>query len=264
MTRYVIGDLHGCRRTLEALLEKINFSGNDELYVLGDLVNRGPDSAGVLGLVQRLDAKVVLGNHDLHWLLAYYSSANHHVSTRKAMQDQIVNASDMEWLGQQCFIRWIPDSQLILTHAGLYPYWDEQAVYEAHDQALTLLRSLVDGNFSMCVDWKKPKVEPSHPLFSWVAFSMMRYCNPQGHLWMNESRRPDEVKDENYSPWFAVPRHAFHNWRVCFGHWASLVGYTPPDNVMALDSACVWGESLSAYDVENRCYYHQACLDEVL
>ena len=71
MATWVIGDVHGCWRTLQALLESIEWRPeDDELWFVGDLVNRGPWSLEVLrwAYEQRSGLKIVLGNHDLHLL----------------------------------------------------------------------------------------------------------------------------------------------------------------------------------------------------
>lgn len=61
----VVGDIHGCREELELLLKKADFRvGRDRLVLCGDLVDRGPDSAGVVRLARELKAISVLGNHE--------------------------------------------------------------------------------------------------------------------------------------------------------------------------------------------------------
>ena len=71
MSTYVIGDIQGCYKALRKLLKKLNFSANrDQLWCVGDLVNRGPDSLDTLRFLQDIDdsVRIVLGNHDLHFL----------------------------------------------------------------------------------------------------------------------------------------------------------------------------------------------------
>ena len=63
--RYIVSDIHGCYEQYLALLEKIHFSEADELYVLGDVVDRGPEPIKVLqDMMKRPNVIIILGNHD--------------------------------------------------------------------------------------------------------------------------------------------------------------------------------------------------------
>ena len=109
MRRIFVGDIQGCLEPLERLLDAVAFEpANDRLIPVGDLVNKGPDSAGVLDLLMRLDARPVLGNHDLRWL-------------EKGRAD--VAKGHEGWLRAQPVVRLFDD--LIVVHAGLHPAWDE-------------------------------------------------------------------------------------------------------------------------------------------
>jgi len=107
MRRIFVGDIQGCREQLDQLLAKVGFvAGQDRLIPVGDLVNKGPDSDGVLDLVMQLNAEPVLGNHDLHWLNKGRCQERH-----------------VAWLRSQPIVRVYDD--LIAVHAGLHPTWDE-------------------------------------------------------------------------------------------------------------------------------------------
>ncbi|MFC2442111.1 MAG: metallophosphoesterase [Capnocytophaga ochracea] len=73
MSTYCIGDVHGCYRKLNQLLDKIALNATDQLWFTGDLINRGEDTLGVLRLVKKhRNFKVVLGNHRaLLWFLSH-------------------------------------------------------------------------------------------------------------------------------------------------------------------------------------------------
>ena len=71
MTTFIIGDVHGCLEQLEQLLAIIDREDpNAQLLFTGDIINRGPDSIGVLRRIMAMGnrAQTVLGNHDLHLL----------------------------------------------------------------------------------------------------------------------------------------------------------------------------------------------------
>lgn len=105
--RVFVGDIQGCREQLELLLRAVGFrAGADDLYPVGDLVNKGPDSEGVLRLLRELDARPVLGNHDLWWLRA----------------GKIRDAASHAWLAAQPIVRDLGD--VLMVHAGLHPQWD--------------------------------------------------------------------------------------------------------------------------------------------
>src|SRR5687768_4547393 len=72
MATYVIGDVQGCYKPLQALLEQIQFSPTiDILWFCGDIINRGPDSLACIRFIKNLGnrAITVLGNHDLTLLV---------------------------------------------------------------------------------------------------------------------------------------------------------------------------------------------------
>ena len=107
MRRIFVGDIQGCSAQLAALLDATGFvRGRDQLVPVGDMVNKGPDSPGVLDLLMRIDARPVLGNHDLHWL-------------DKGKGD----AAQLAWLRSQPAVRIYDD--LVAVHAGLHPDWGE-------------------------------------------------------------------------------------------------------------------------------------------
>lgn len=116
MRRVFVGDIQGCREPLERLLEAVRFeAGRDRLLPVGDLVNKGPDSEGVLELLMQLDAEPVLGNHDLSWL----------------RRDRVPDARQREWLAAQPIVRTFDD--VIMIHAGLHPHWDEARLQRLSD-----------------------------------------------------------------------------------------------------------------------------------
>ncbi|MCK5880709.1 MAG: metallophosphoesterase, partial [Sinobacterium sp.] len=126
MTTYVVGDLQGCLSPLRCLLDEVNFLPHqDELWVAGDLVNRGPESLQTLRFLKNLSdeyscVKVVLGNHDLHLLACAYSSQSPKPSDTLA---PILAAADKEellhWLRHQPLA--VSDGRHLMVHAGIFP-----------------------------------------------------------------------------------------------------------------------------------------------
>jgi len=219
--RIFIGDIQGCREELERLLEAVKFDpAADELEPVGDFVNRGPDSLGVLRLCASLGAHGVLGNHDVQLLRV--ANGMRAISKRDTFQD-VLRANDrdelLHWLGERPFVREIDD--VILVHAGLKPTWK--------DPIATL--SELD-----------PLEERSDISFAISA----RYCDERG-------ARPNSdwpVPDAPFKPWYEFwPRDPAETRTVVFGHW-SRGGLVVRPRLRGLDTGCVWGGKLTAWIAE--------------
>jgi bis(5'-nucleosyl)-tetraphosphatase (symmetrical) len=216
--RIFVGDVQGCRAELERLLEKVRFDeASDELHPVGDFVNRGPDSAGVLRLCASLRAGGVLGNHDVHLLRA--ATGARPVKKTDTFQD-VLGAKDREemlqWLRARPFVRAWDDA--VLVHAGINPAWKDPVATLAH------LDPLAGG--------------PD------LAFAIAaRYCTADGAL-PSEDWPPPTAP---YRPWYEFwPREAR---TVVFGHWARA-GLVVQPKVRGLDTGCVWGGQLTAWVAE--------------
>ncbi len=128
MALYLIGDVQGCDEALERLLTHIAFSpSRDTVYLLGDLVNRGPDNAGVLRRLMGYggSAQCLLGNHDLHLLAV--SQGVRKANKQDTTQD-ILTAPDsadlLHWLRHQHMAMQV--GQVLMVHAGVLPQWTAQ------------------------------------------------------------------------------------------------------------------------------------------
>ena len=219
--RIFVGDIQGCLAELEALLERVAFRpGSDELHPVGDLVNRGPDSLGVLRRLRQLDAGGVLGNHDVHLLRV---AAGTRSTGRRDTLDELLAAPDRDellaWLAGRPFVRGWDD--LLLVHAGLSPAWPDP---------LTALAGL------------DPLVADERSDFA----TRVRYCAADG-------ARPDSdwpVPSPPYVPWYEhwIARSGEER-TVVFGHWARE-GLIVRERVRGLDTGCVWGRELTAWIAE--------------
>lgn len=138
MAVYAIGDLQGCDREFAALLERLNFSDSDQLWLVGDLINRGPDSLAALRRVKAFGEQctVVLGNHDLHFLAAYFGGR---APTRSDTFDELLEAPDVEelahWLRCQRLMHVDHTRGFVMSHAGVPHIW-------SIDQAVSLAREV--------------------------------------------------------------------------------------------------------------------------
>jgi bis(5'-nucleosyl)-tetraphosphatase (symmetrical) len=219
--RILIGDVQGCREELEALLEEAGFDPSaDRLRPVGDLVNRGPDSLGVLRLLYSLDAHAVLGNHDLHLLAVAAGERRPGPGDTLA---EILEAEDRQpllgWLAAQPLIR--SDDDLFQVHAGLSPAWD--------DPVATLCE--MPG--------------PAEVSFA----TRVRRCDARGR--MEEALERGQLESD-LRPWFDFYRPERHQGRsVVFGHWAAR-GLVRAPHLIGLDTGCVWGGALSAWIPEER------------
>lgn len=245
---WVIGDVHGCFRTLQALVARIELDlRRDRLWMVGDLVNRGPNSLEVLRWARSLDAEmgdrfqVVLGNHDLHLIARYLGVAGERPRDTLAEVLEAADAPELvEWLRRRPFVHLerIADRDHVLVHAGLRPGWAPETVIKA---ARRLERKLQGPKATRLLRRRSNK--------SLVAFTRMRMLDGKGRT--HDYSGPPEDAPSGLEPWFrAAPRSCPARTIVC-GHWAAL-GLHLEDDLIALDSGCVWGERLTAVRLEDR------------
>jgi bis(5'-nucleosyl)-tetraphosphatase (symmetrical) len=219
--RIFVGDIQGCREELERLLEAVAFEpARDRVYPTGDLVNRGPDSLGCLRLLRALEARPVLGNHDLRLLRI---SRGQRAASERDTLDEVLRAADRDellaWLASQPFIRSFAD--VYLVHAGLHPHW------------LDPERELAGLS---------PFVEHASTRF----VTRVRRCDAEGRI---RDAAPD-CNAPGVRPWFRFYRPERHAQRaVVFGHWSERQGVNEPF-LRGLDTGCVWGGKLTAWIAE--------------
>jgi len=260
MASYAIGDIQGCLHELQRLLEHIHFDpANDRLWFVGDLVNRGPDSSGVLHFIKALGerASIVLGNHDLHLLAV---AEGHKKYAKQDNLRDVLEAEDRDELLH--WLRHLPllhhDAQLGVTmvHAGLPPQWDLATAHACAQEVEGALQGsdYVDflehmyGNLPDRWDEQLSGIERLR--FITNCFSRLRYCDAQGRLALNE-KGPPGSQPAGYRPWFELEDRRSRNDTIIFGHWSSL-GFVDRNNVYGLDTGCLWGNSLTALRLEDR------------
>ena len=257
MSIYAIGDVQGCFDDLLRLLDTISFDqSTDQLWFVGDLVNRGPKSLETLRFVKALgdSAVTVLGNHDLHLLAA---SCAPKIANKKDALLQVLEASDRDelihWLRHRPLFHY--NSDFCLLHAGLPPQWDfkktqkmallaEQALQSANYQAF--LKQMYGNKPNV---WSSSLKGVDKLRFIINCFTRIRYCDVNGQLDFVNSGAPGS-QPKNLLPWFAVPKRKNADMRVIFGHWSTL-GYYAGSNCYAIDTGCLWGGQLTALKLDD-------------
>lgn len=256
MPTYAIGDIQGCCDELEQLLERIRFDpARDRLWLVGDLVNRGPRSLDVLRLVRKLGDAVttVLGNHDLH-LLAAASTPAEQLKPKDTL-GEIFAAPDrdelLDWLRHRSILHHDERLGYTMIHAGLAPQWD---LTQARSCAAELEATLRDDDAStelfahMYGDqpdrWSDDLEGVARLRFITNCFTRLRFCSPDGRLALKHKGTIADAP-RGLLPWFRVPERRTRDARIVCGHWSAL-GYHDGDGVLSIDTGCVWGSTLCA------------------
>ena len=267
MSTYVIGDIQGCLQSLKKLLKEIHFEPKkDTLWFAGDLINRGPESLETLRFVQQLgdSAKCVLGNHDLHLLAVY---AGHRDIHHKDTLSEILEAPDIEklinWLRRQPLMLYSAQHNTILSHAGIHPAWNlktarrEASAVELHLKSHDYkdLFAFMYGNKP--AKWKPGRVRKKRLRFAINCFTRMRFCSPTGKLNFEEKGAPGS-QAKGFVPWYELPNKLDEDTRVIFGHWSTVGSITNP-NIIGIDTGCVWGGKLTAYELETKAFHFVSC-----
>ena len=277
MATWAVGDVHGCFRTLKALVDRIDLDQRrDRLWMVGDLVNRGPSSLQVLRWARALDDEmgdrfqVVLGNHDLHLIARGLGIA---AARPRDTLDQVLMAPDrselIEWLRRRPFVYsgQIGSSQFALVHAGLPPGWSPNDIHEAgkrlerqlqSDEASSLLgRHRTGPDESGVAGASTPQTRNRAAL---SAFTRMRMLDSK--IRPHDYSGPPQDAPAGLRPWFEVKPRACPAQTVVCGHWAAL-GFRQDKDLIALDTGCVWGGELTAVRLEDRGPVQEKMIDRL-
>jgi len=267
LANYIVGDLQGCFDELLLLLQQADFNAReDTLWVAGDLVARGPKSLEVLRFIRSLgdSAKVILGNHDLHLLAV---SLGLFKVKEKDQTAPIFNAEDrdelLDWLRQQPLMA--EHDEFVMCHAGISPQWTLEDARKANQQITEVLRSedwqwLIENMYANQPDlWNENLNGIERYRYIINAFTRMRFCFPDGRLDMECKLPPKHVNDGSLIPWFQLDNRNKLEKPVLFGHWAALEGYEG-EEVIGLDTGCVWGGHLTMLRWEDKQFFTQQAL----
>ncbi len=256
MALYLIGDVQGCDEALQRLLDLIAFSASrDTLVVLGDLVNRGPASAGVLRRMQGYGsaAQSLLGNHDLHLLGVAYGARK---AGRKDTLGNVLEAPDREalldWLRQQpmALHRSLGGGDLLMVHAGVLPQWSVAQTLGLAAEVEAVLRGPASYEFLQGMygnepaRWNDALVGSARLRTIVNALTRLRFCTAEGVMEF-EAKDAAAGAPEGFMPWFDVPGRKTAGATIACGHWSTLGWVSRPD-LMSTDTGCVWGGCLSA------------------
>ncbi len=268
MSTYAIGDIQGCFDSFRRLLDLLYFDPQrDRLWLVGDLVNRGPHSLETLRYVRSLGeaAITVLGNHDLHLLML---SEGHSKKHRDDTLDAILAAPDREalldWLRHRPMMH--VENGLALVHAGLLPQWTVARACALANEVEAALRAENYRDFFANM-WGSEPPAWRDDLAGWPrlrvivnAMTRMRFCSADGVM---EFKAKGELADapKGYLPWYAVPGRSSADHVLVTGHWSAL-GLKIEPNLLALDSGCLWGRHLTAVSLPARKVYQVDCSGE--
>lgn len=253
---YLIGDVQGCCDALDRLLSRIDFSpSRDRLWLLGDLVNRGPQSLATLRrLIQMGDAATcLLGNHDLHLLAAAHGVRR---PSRGDTLDDILNAPDcealMDWLRHQRLAAF--DAGWLMVHAGVPPAWSRNDTLALAAEVEAMLRSPALPDFLHAMygnepaRWDPDLTGTARLRFTVNALTRLRFCTAAGEMDF-KTKDGAGAAPEGFMPWFDVPGRQTEDTPVAFGHWSTL-GLLDRPHLLGLDTGCVWGGQLTAARVD--------------
>jgi bis(5'-nucleosyl)-tetraphosphatase (symmetrical) len=264
MKTYAIGDLQGCAHEAQLLLERIHQDARGEARILfvGDLINRGPDSLGALRRVRALQeagggrVEALLGNHDLHLLAV---AAGMQPLSPSDTLDEILAAPDRDelvgWLRQRPMA--MMAQGCLLVHAGVLPQWTAQKTMALAAEVEQALRgdgwtAFLGQMYGNAPDrWDDALAGMARLRCIVNALTRMRLCTPDGVMDFQQKESAGPPAGSGLLPWFDLPGRQTQDVTVVFGHWSAL-GLLTRDNLIGLDSGCVWGGKLTAVCLDDR------------
>ena len=266
MANYAIGDIQGCYKEFKLALKKVNFNlEKDYLWLVGDLINRGPDSLKLLKHVYKIRKRthIVLGNHDLHFLACFYGQRKlAKADTISELMKSKESLKYVKFLMKQplIFKKKIvfknKSKKVIMVHAGIPPNLSLKNCIDLNKEfqvALKrnpkrILKKVFNNSFSK---FSKKMSEIDKIIFFVNALTRIRACNHKGEIDFNFKGRINEIPKE-LNAWVYFKNSIFSgNSQLIFGHWAAIKGKTKKENIFGLDTGCVWGDKLTIMRLED-------------
>tara|TARA_B110001452_G_scaffold226176_1_gene200460 strand:- start:916 stop:1725 length:810 start_codon:yes stop_codon:yes gene_type:complete len=269
MATYFIGDIQACFDEFELLLKQVNFDHQqDNLYLVGDLIGRGPKPKETLDYLIAHQSSVhpVLGNHDLHFLaVAHNIKANKPNDNFTPLLESAELNDYIDYLRKQPLIRYLDDEELILCHAGLSPQWSlSTALFQANRVSAELrsprYKKLLSVMYNNIANWQQCNTDQDKMVFAINTLTRMRYCNEQGHLEFATKVAPENNSNPSLTPWYSQQQSLASTQRLIFGHWASILGQTGHSQFIALDTGCLWGNWLTCWRYEDSQFFTKKSL----
>ena len=262
MAIYAVGDIHGCFDEFQALLKKINFDHQkDRVYLVGDLINRGPKSLAVMEYLLNHQESIlpVLGNHDLSYLV--YAEGYTRLKRGDTYQELLESplAVDIrEYLRHQPLVRYLPQFNIAIAHAGIPPFWSinealklskeaESYLQNSHREQYCQFIQSMFGNTPNAWDQTLKGFDRVRAIINYL--TRMRYLNLD--LSLDFDNKMDEYDSQIMQPWFKFERPKQNESLIIFGHWASL-GRHFENNTYGIDSGCVWEGELTLLKIDQR------------
>ena len=260
MAVWAIGDIQGCYRSFRELLTKISFDPTkDKLWLAGDLVNRGEGSLETLEYLHsiRESVEIVLGNHDITLIAAYYG-----IKKSNSSIDPILNSPDakklIDWLREQKFLH--VDHQLgyCMAHAGISPEFDLGMAIRYAKRVEEKLQSdhaevWLEKMFKSGIDrFNRESSKTDIDRYIVSAFTRMRFCYKDHRLDFDQKGAPTvALRVKGLKPWFESKNRKDIHMKIIFGHWSTL-GLYEDEDVLGLDTGCLWDGSLTAARIDSK------------
>ena len=271
MANYALGDIQGCFEEFKLALEKVNFDKKrDYLWLVGDLINRGPDSLKLLKFLYKIRERthIVLGNHDLHFLACFYEQRKF---SKTDTLSKLINAKECsKYVNFLCNQPLIFEKEIrhkkklkkiVMVHAGIPPNLsleDCMNLNQDFQKALKknpkkILKEVFSNPFS---EFSKKMNKLEKIAFFSNALTRIRVCNGKGKIDFNFKGKVNEAP-KSYDAWFNFKNGVLRkNNQLVFGHWAAIKGKTYKKNIFGLDTGCVWGDKLTIMRLEDNKKFH--------
>lgn len=257
---YAVGDIQGCYEEFTRLLERMDFRADrDKLWLLGDLINRGPDNVSVVRRVMAMGdaAIVVLGNHDLHFLAVHRGghSPNRSDTFTDLLESSLADEAS-DWYRDQRFFHRDKFLGYAMAHAGVPHLWKMKQAAALAAEVEAVVQGPDCERYFRQMYGNEPNAwsDNLEGMLRWRAitnyFTRMRLVDANGVMDFSHKGALEDAP-EGFSPWFAFERPQPSRLKILFGHWAALEGHTGDDRFIGLDTGCVWGRCLTAMCLEN-------------
>lgn len=258
MARYAVGDLQGHLDPLQQLLTQAQFDlTQDELWLVGDLVNRGTQNADILRFLRQLPrCYVTLGNHDLHMLaVAHGVRPPRDKDTFADVLDAPDRAELLHWLQTRPLLHRCERTHKVMTHAGIPPCWSvSQAAALAREMEAVLADPTTAARFFAAMygnqpdQWNENLTGEARWRTITNYFTRMRFIDASSRLDFTHKEAPDSPP-HGWAPWYSLRQP--DGWQIIFGHWAALMGKTERDDMVALDTGYGWGNWLTLREIDS-------------